>query len=474
MKYLSTRPYASKLLAGLPCVYFWETENPGVVATAKILIDRIGRNQLVRNSVLALLSNGIGRLGTLAVPIVIASQYGANTNTDAFYLALSIATFFLNFFQGSLELAFLPLYAECERNDRDEAKKLVGSLVFGLMLLSSVVSLVVGVMIWGFAPLFVENQSVQILTRLTWEVAPVIVLFALVALFTAVFNAERWFLAVGMMPALQSLAVVCFILLLKPIWEIHAVSAAIFTGTLIQAVSMYLFYRKQNSRLELRVHQDHLIRVLRAAAPLALMLALFAIMPLFDKLMVTVFLPSGNVTVIENAMRLSQIPWSLGSVGYMTVFLSWWSSKNAEGDSQFVTSTFRALFSLSCLVFIPASLLLYWGADPLVRLAFGHGKYPIETVTASASVFAYFGLGYWAFMLRSTLIRFYSARRSSSVIARVAVWDVCTHVVVAWVLVGKMGVASIGIATCTGYVVSLAYLLNYHCNLNRFLAKANC
>ena len=474
MKYFSTPPYASELLVDLPCVYFRETENPGMVATAKILIDRIGRNPLVRNSVLALLSNGIGRLGSLAVPIVIANQYGANTNTDAFYLALSIATFFLNLFQGILELAFLPLYSEFASKNRQESKRLVGSLVWGLTFLSSALALVVGMVIWGFAPLFVEKQSVQIFTRLTWEVAPAIILFALVALFTAVFNAERWFVAVGMMPALQSLAVVCFILLLRPIWNIHAVSGAIFAGTLIQVISMYLFYRKQNSGLELRLHQDHLIRVLGAAAPLALMLALFAIMPVLDRLIVTVFLPSGNVTAIENAMRLSQIPWSLGTVGYLTVFLSWWSSKNAEGDSQFVTSTFKALFLLSCLVFIPASLLLYWGAEPLVRLAFGHGKYPTETVTATASVFAYFGLGYWAFMLRSTLIRFYSAQQSSSVIAKVAVWDVCAHVLIAWVLVGKMGVASIGIATCTGYVVSLAYLLNYHWNSSRVLAKVDC
>jgi putative peptidoglycan lipid II flippase len=421
--------------------------------------------QLVRDSLISLFSNGIGRLGSLAVPIVIASQYGANVYTDAFYLALSIATFFLNLFQGSLELSFVPIYSDLRSKDRSESNRLVGSVVFGLALLSIAICLVIGVAVWYFAPLLVANQSqavVQLLTQLTWEMSPSIVLFALVALFTAVFNAERWFFAVGIMPALQSLSIVCVIFLLKSRWEIHAAAAAIFSGTLIQATAMYLFYRRQNADLRLRFHQEYLLRVLRAAGPLMLMLCLFSVMPFVDRLVVTIFLLEGNVTVIENATRLSQIPWSLGTVGYVTVFLSWWSRKNAEGDSHFVNSTFRALFLLSCLAFVPASLLLYWGADPVVRLVFGHGKYPTETLTATSSVFAYLGLGYWAFMLRSTLIRFYSAQRYRSVIARAAVWDFCAHVVVSLLLIERMGVASIGIATSTGYVVSLAYLILHH------------
>ncbi len=426
---------------------------------------RFAAKPLVRDSFVSLCGNAIGRITSLAVPVVIAARYGANIDTDAFYLVLAAALFAYNLLQGTLELSFVPVYSELRSKNNPETKRLVGSVILALVLGGAAIFAVIDVLIWSFAPMVLihERQAfVRLIVWLTWEMSPLVIVFALVALFAALFNAERWFFAAGVVPALQSLGVVIFIFLLKARWDIHAASAGIFFGALAQVVFMVLWFKKKRSRIELALDYPYILKVLQAAAPLALTLSIFLIIPFVDRIIVTLFLQEGNVTALENATRLSQIPWSLGTVGYITVFLSWWSRKSSEGDVHYVRSTFKRLFAWSCAVFIPASILLFWGAFPLVELIFGHGKYPSGTLTATSEVFAYLALGYWAFMLRSTLIRFYSAQQNPSVITKAAIWDFCAHLLVSLLLVQTVGVATIGIATSVGYLVSLGYLMAYY------------
>jgi putative peptidoglycan lipid II flippase len=120
------------------------------------------------------------------------------------------------------------------------------------------------------------------------------------------------------------------------------------------------------------------------------------------------------------------------------------------------------LFIFSSIVFIPLSFLLYWGALPIIRTVFGYGKYSDAAVIASAEVFGYYCLGYWAFMLRSLLIRFYSSQQDIHSIGRAAVIDFSVHLLAIFLLVERTGIAAFGIATTVGYFVSLGYLLFYY------------
>ena len=425
----------------------------------------ISNRPLIHGSVRSIVGNGVGRIGSVAVSIIIAYQYGANVHTDTFYLIFAVVTFFLNFFQGTLELAFIPIYSEVSRKNGPEVARFLGSILLNILLVTAGIALFIDILVHYFAPFFLPGKTqdlVPLAIRLTWEMSPLIIGVAVSALFFALFNAERLFMTAGLMPLFPSLGIIIFVFVFKNVWDVQALSFGLLFGTLLQAYVIYLICKKKSFKLEWAIHNPYFHKILRMASIQGFAIILFSAMPVIDRMIVSFFLQEGNVTAVENATRLCQIPWSLATVGYINVFFSWWSHKSGEGDLAYVNASFKKLFIFSCIVFIPVSLLLFWGAGPIARIVFGYGKYSNDAVIATSEVFGYYCLGYWAYMLRSTLIRFYSAQQSTHVIVMAAFLDFCVHFLVVFLFIERMGVATIGIATTIGYSVSVGYIFIHY------------
>jgi putative peptidoglycan lipid II flippase len=418
-------------------------------------------NPVVRDSVISLASNGLGRAGNLTASVVIAAEFGANHQTDIFYLIYGVLVFFLNLFHGTLELSFIPVYADLSRNNVSETNRFLGSIIVNLLVLGAVATFFIDFGVWALSHSLVgpSEKLIPLAVKLTWEMSPMIVISAISALFVALFNAERWFATAGAMPICQPAGIVICSYFWGSSWGIHALPTGLFAGGVFQVVTMYFLFTARKCKPVFTRYSPHLSKVFKASGPLLFGLCVFAVMPLIDRAIVSFLLPGGNVTALENATRLTQIPWSLATVGYINVFFSWWSSKGSEGESVFVISSFKKLFGLSVLVFVPVSLLLYWWATPLVMLVFGYVKYSETALVATAEVFSFLSLGYWAFMLRSTLVRYYSAQRNVSLIAKAAIWDFCVHIVVLLLFIERVGVLVVGLATSLGYLASLGCLV---------------
>ena len=437
-----------------------------MISTAgKNLLKWVSGRPLVYGSVLSFLGNGIGRIGGIVASIIIAAIYGANIHTDVFYLVFAVINFFFNFFQGTLELAFIPIYSEVSRKNNPEVARFLGSILLSILLVTAGIALFIDILVHYFAPFFLPGKThdlVPLAIRLTWEMSPLIIGFGISTLFMALFNAERLFMTAGLIQLFPSLGIIIFVFLSKDTWGIHALPFGLLFGTLLQAYMIYLICKKRDFKLEWTIYNPYLRKILGMTYKQALALILFSTMPVIDRMIASLFLPVGNLTTIENASRLCQIPWAFANWGYINVFFSRWSKKSSEGDFVYVDASFRKLFVLSCVVFIPVSLILFMGSVPIVRTVFGYGEYSDPAVTATSEVFAYFCLGYWAYMLRSTLIRFYSSQQRLYIIVRAAVLDFCVHFLVIFLFIERMGVATIGIATTIGYFVSLGYVLVYY------------
>ena len=85
------------------------------------LLKWISDRPLLHGTIRSITGNGIGRTGGLAASILIAALYGADIHTDAFYMVFAVMTFFLNLFQGTLDLSFIPVYSEVRSRNILEA-----------------------------------------------------------------------------------------------------------------------------------------------------------------------------------------------------------------------------------------------------------------------------------------------------------------------------------------------------------------
>ncbi len=445
-----------------------------MLALYKNIIRKISNRPIVYDSIISLIGNGLGRIGGLAASIIIAVLYGADIYTDAFYMVFAVFTFFVTLIQGALDLAFIPLYAEVRNKNELDRDKFLSSIVLNLFFLTVGVTILINFFVWWILPFFLDarNETIRLITNLTWEISPALIGITISALFISVLNAEKWFFAAGLMPIIPSLGMIIFSYFLKDKWGIHALSTGLSVGALFQIMTTYLLLRKRSFKFKLVIYHYQLLNVLKKTSAPLVALFIFFMMPILDRIIIANYLSEGNITAFENALKLCQIPWSLATVGYINVFFSWWSHKSSEGDIAYLNASFKKLFFLSCVVYIPISLILFLGAQPLVQLAFGYGKYPSSAVASTSIVFGYFCLGYWAFMLRHTVIRFHSAQQNLSVMVKTALCDLLVHFLVAILLIKKMGIGSIGIAASIGYVTSLAYLFYHHLKISKIASSS--
>ncbi len=426
------------------------------------LLNQIHENPIIKGSIRSLIGNGVGHLGSFVVSIMIASLFGATIYTDAFFIVFSIIAFFATIFRGALDLSFIPAYAEVRNKGLSETRKFLGSMILNILWVTLGIIILIDILVWIWADLLFKHPAQELLSttiRLTWEMSPAIIGVGGSALFIALFNAEKMFMEAGLVPLFPSLGIILFAFFFKDKWDVHALSLGLLLGTLFQIGIVYLYSLKKGFRFNWTFYHPHLSKTLRMASFQTFAIFLASLIPVIDRVIVSFYLPAGNVTAVENASRLCFILWALGNVGYINVFFSLWSQKSSEGEIPYLKASFRKLMILSCFVFIPASIIIFSFSLPIVKLAFGYGKYTDTAILATSEVFGYYMLGYWAFMLRSTFIRFYSARQRTSLIVHSAILDFSVHFVALYLLIQRVGIGVIGIATTIGYIVSLGYLV---------------
>src|SRR5207245_969018 len=82
------------------------------------------------------LLNAAGLVANLALFALIAALFGANRQTDAFFIALTVPALFIGPVVNPMTQAFLPVLIECRVRRPDAFGRVVGSALTNVLLLS--------------------------------------------------------------------------------------------------------------------------------------------------------------------------------------------------------------------------------------------------------------------------------------------------------------------------------------------------
>src|SRR3989338_5675039 len=140
----------------------------------------------------------VSRVAGLIRDVAIAHAFGNRLAADAFFVAFRIPNLLRLFAEGALTVAFVPVFSESLKKNRDEAKKvvdisftlmtlvLIGISIIGILLSSPLVRLTA----WGFAS---DPEKFALTVFLTRVMFPYILLVSLAALAMGVLNSVKHF-----------------------------------------------------------------------------------------------------------------------------------------------------------------------------------------------------------------------------------------------------------------------------------------
>ena len=428
-----------------------ETENARVVKAAWVV------------GLATLLSRVFGFIRDMAI----AGFFGAGLATDAFFVAFRIPNLLRRLFaEGSLTIAFIPVFTGYLKRSKKQAIELAG-IAFTLLSIILVIVSVAGILLspWivrimapGFADVPDKYALTVFLTRLMF---PYIFFISLVALCMGILNSFRHFAAPALAPVILNICMIAAAFLLKDCFNNPIISLAVgvIVGGALQLAMQFPFLLKVGARLRPNFHFNHpgIKRIGVLMLPAVFGAAVYQA-SIFINTILASFLPGGSVSYLYYADRVVQLPLGVFAIAVGTAVLPSFSEQAIEGNYEELKDTISFSLRLILFVTIPAMVALIILRVPIISVLFQRGKFDVASTVFTSQALLYYAVGLWAFSCIRVIVSAFYAMQDTRTPVKIAVAALLVNVIMSIILMFPMKHAGLALATSIASVVNIVVL----------------
>lgn len=344
----------------------------------------------------------VSRVLGLVRDAVLAYAFGATGVADAFYVAFRIPNLLRRLVaEGALTVAFVPIYTEYLKKSRKQAYE-VACVVFTYLALFLAILVVLGVI---FAPWIVkliaygfeaDPGKYELTVYLTRIIFPYIFLISLVAFAMGILNSLKKFAAPAAAPIFLNLGIIGGALVLSHFFGEPTVGLAlgVLIGGMMQLALQVPALMKVGMLPRLVFKRKHpaLKSLVLMMIPSAYGAAIYQVNVMIITLLAS-FLPTGSVSYLWYADRVSEFPLGIFAVSVAVATLPTLSDHAASKDVKSFVQTINYSQRLSFLISIPAAVGLFLLAQPIVEVLFMRGVFDRSMAAATAGALRFFAVG---------------------------------------------------------------------------------
>ena len=400
--------------------------------------------------------------------LVFAHTFGANANTDAFFVAFKIPNFLRRLFaEGSFSVAFVPVLAEYKAKRSIEELKLFVNHVAGtlggiLLLVTALGVLGAPLLVMIFAPGFIGVEGKMDLAadmlRLTF---PYLLFISLTAFAGSILNTYNRFGIPAFTPVLLNLSLIGCAIWLSPHMERPIVALA--WGVLLAGVVQFLFqlpFLKQLGLLpkfKFAPKDEGVRRIVKLMLPAIFGVSVTQLNLLLDTLIAS-FLEDGSISWLYYSDRLMEFPLGILGVGLATVILPSLSQKHATESPEGFSHTINWALRWVLLLGVPCAVGLFMLAGPMIATLFQSKVFlPSDVAMAQRSLMAY-SLGLIPFIMIKVLAPGYYARQDTKTPVKIAIIAMVSNMVFNIILVFPLAHAGLALATTLSACINAGML----------------
>jgi putative peptidoglycan lipid II flippase len=444
--------------------------------SASVVLQARGVNRRILRAAISVMAAGVVvKIVATAKEVAVAGVYGRSDAMDAFLAAFLIPNLLINLIAESMNQALAPTLIRVRiREGYERAQQLQSSSMLWLCGLLIAASVAMAGLARVFFPLIASGFSAEKLdlaVRLFYALLPVVLLAGVASNCTVVLNTCERFALPALVPLAMPVSMICGVLLLHGALGIWALVYATVFGALAQAVLVGWMMETHGYRFRLSWHgrTEATREVARQYGPVLLSSVVSSAGLLVDQAMAAM-LPAGSVSALVFANRFVSVVLNLLAGAVSSAVVPYFSTMIAEGDWQDCRRTLRTWSRNMALVSIPIAGLLIVGARPLVRLTLEHGAFGAADTTVVKKVLAMYAIQIPFFVVSSLYYRFVVAMRRTDLVFYCGALNLALDVVLNLVLMRRMGVDGIALATSLWAVSTLAFLWYW---AERLLARAS-
>jgi len=410
----------------------------------------------------------LSRVFGLLRDVVIAGFFGAGIASDAFFVAFRIPNLLRRLFaEGSLTIAFVPIFTEYLSKDGEPAAFLFARSAIRLISILLAIAAVAGILLTPLivrimAPGFMASPEKLALTiSLTRFMFPYIFFIGLVALSMGILNALGHFAAPALAPVLLNFAMITAVLLLSPYLQnpVYGLAVGVLAGGLLQLLLQIPFLLRKGLVFWETASLFHpgLKRLGKLMLPAVFGAAVYQINILVGTLLASL-LPEGSVSYLYYADRLVQFPLGIFAIAAATAVLPSFSKYAVIQDTQALSETFGYAMRLIFFITIPSMVGMILLREPIIGLLFRRGAFDSQTTALTATALFYYGIGLWAFSAVRIVVTLFYALQDTRTPVKMAAISILVNIVLGVILMWPLRHGGLALATSLASMVNL-YLL---------------
>jgi putative peptidoglycan lipid II flippase len=411
----------------------------------------------------------LSRIFGLLRDIVIAGYFGAGVASDAFFVAFRIPNLLRRLFaEGSLTIAFVPIFTEYLAKDGESAAfvfarsalRLISIILAAVAATGILLSpLIVRIMAPGF---MASPEKLALTVTLTRFMFPYIFFIGLVALCMGILNALGHFAAPALAPVMLNLAMIATVLFLSPHlqYPVYGLAAGVLLGGLLQLLLQIPFLLRKGLVFWKAADLFHpgLKRIGKLMLPAVFGAAVYQINILVGTLLASL-LPDGSVSYLYYADRLVQFPLGIFAIALATAVLPSFSTYAAVRDNQALRETFAYAMRLVFFITLPSMVGLILLREPIIGLLFKRGAFDSQTTALTASALLYYALGLWAFSAVRIVVTLFYALQDTRTPVKMAAISIGVNIILGVALMWPLQHGGLALATSLASMVNLFLLI---------------
>ena len=415
------------------------------------------------------------RLLGAARAVVIADQYGATVELDAFWVAMRLPDLVFQLLAGAtLAAAFIPVFARVLNDRGDWAAWRLASIVLNWVLIGTIA---LAVLIFMFADLIVpalapglgEDSGVReevlndaiFLTRVLL-ISPI--LFAISGMITGMLHARRHFLLPGIAPMLYNLGIILGALLLPERFGVEALAIGVIAGTgahlLIQLPALSAVGARLRPSLSLG---DPAVReVLRLMGPRMLGLAAAQI----NLIALTFFgslVGDSSISALNFAWLILMFPVGLFGMSLATAIFPTLAERAATGGKEAVERMVSQVLRFTLFLSIPAGVGMLMLRDSIVKTLLEHGAFDSAATQLVSEALLFYSIALFAHAAIEILSRGFYVLGDTRTPVALAISSMLANLILAAALVDALELRGLALAlsiATIGEALLLFVLLN--------------
>lgn len=408
----------------------------------------------------------LSRITGLLREIIVAAQFGASAELDAYLAAFRVPDLLFQLVAGgALGSAFIPTFAAHWVKDDEAGAWLLFSRVVNLITLILVVlaglaslfalPLMQQIIARGFSP---EQQQLAA-TLMRWMLISTVI-FGASGLVMGALNATQHFLLPAAAPVLYNLAIMAGAWFLAPTWGVRGLVLGVVVGAVLHFLVQLpgLISRKVRYTPSLSLTDAGVGEVMRLMGPRVLGLFFVQLHFLVNTILAS-GLDEGRLSALNYAWMLMLLPQGIFAQAIATAIFPTFAAQIAANNREAMQRTFGQTLRTVLFLTLPAAVGLFVLRIPLIEMLFQRRQFTAEDTLLVSYALQFYAIGLIAHSLLEIVVRAFYALHDTWTPVVVGVAAMVANIGLSLLLVRPLEHGGLALANSTATIAEMLVLL---------------